>query len=358
MKPIIRNQRVRRLTSSVLFCVILLCVLSVAGAILKPTRSLLTKDAGAAWYGYHKQPKDSLDVVFFGNSHVFNGVDPSTIWKSEGIASYVLAGPTQPLSIGRHYVAEALRTQSPKVVAVELSNLNYDERSYTREFHLTNVGYMPHGINRLKAAFLDTPKADRTATLVDLWAYHSRWSTLRPSDFNLVKRSPADDYLKGFRVIARSRAVPSTRSANPTEPPASIIAAENRSIEYLREIARLAEANDIEVLLFLNPTGPPGVYERSFEHAKAELSGEFDNVKFLDLSAPDAVPDLSYETDFYDSGHLVTLGAEKSSRVLAAYLAATYGLRDRRDDPAYGQWARDVELRDQLVEERVYGKQP
>ena len=358
MKPIIHMRSVRRLAVSVLFCMILLGVLTLAGMILKPTRSLLTRDAGAAWYGYHKQPDNSLDVLFFGTSHVFNGVDPSTIWKSEGIASYVLAGPTQPLAIARHYVAEAMLTQSPKVIAVELSNLNYNERNYVREFHLINVGYMPWGINRVKAALIDTPRSDRTDTLVDLWAYHSRWSSLKPADFNLAKRSPADDYLKGFRVIARSRSVPATPNANPTKPSASIIAAEDRSIGYLREIARLCEANDSELLLFLTPTGPPGAYKRSFEHAKKDLSGEFDNVTFLDLSAPNAVPGLSYETDFFDSGHLVTLGAEKSSKVLAAYLADTYGLRDRRHDPAYAQWARDVKLRDELVQERVYSKRP
>lgn len=358
MKPIELKRSVRRLAASVVFCMILLGVLTLAGAILKPTRTLLNRDAGAAWYGYHKQPEHSLDVVFFGNSHVFNGVDPSIIWKSEGIASYVMAGPTQPLAIGRHYVAEALRTQSPKVVAVELSNLYYDERSYNREFHLVNVGYMPWGVNRLKAALIDTPGSDRTAALVDLWAYHSRWSIIGPADFNLVQRSPADEYLKGFRVTARARSVSTTPNANPTKPPATMIAAENRNIEYLRDIARVCEANDIELLLFLSPTGPPGAYRRSFEHAKKDLSGEFDNLTFLDLSAPNAIPGLSYQTDFFDSGHLVTPGAEKSSKVLAAFLADAYGLRDRRDDPAYAQWERDVKLRDEFVQKRVYSKQP
>jgi len=226
------------------------------------------------------------------------------------------------LAVSRHYVAEVLRTQRPKVVAFDLSVLSYNERNYVSEFQLINVGYMPRGLNKVRAALVDTPRTDRTGALVDLWAYHSRWHELRPADFNLSARRLDDAFLKGFHPMRRSR--PVTAAPRAVSPPsASILAAEKRNIGILRELGRSCEARDIELLLFLTPTGPPGSYSASLKRTEAALSGEFDNVTFLDLSAPDAVPGLSYGNDFFDGGHLTARGAEKSSKVLAAFLADT-----------------------------------
>ena len=81
---------------------------------------------------------------------------------------------------------------------------------------------------------------------------------------------------------------------------------------------------------------------------------EFDNVTFLDLSEPDAVPGLSYKTDFFDGGHLSTPGAEKSSAVLASFLAKRYGLQSHRGDPAFSEWDTDVAEHDAYVK-KVWG---
>lgn len=348
------KQSVRRLGVSVLFCAILLGVLMYTSAVLKPTRSLLTSEAGSAWDGFLKQPGNSLDVVFFGNSHVFDGVDPSVIWKTEGVTSYVMAGPVQPLKIGRHYVAEVLRTQKPKVIAFDMSILTYNDRNYVREFQLINVGYMPWGENRLKAVFVDTPKDDRTSALVDLVAYHSSWSQLKPADLKVWSRDPGDKFLKGFQVVSTSKPVTDTADPNRKPEKPSILAAEKANAELIREIARLCKASDIELLLFLTPTGPPNGFTPALKRAEAELNGEFDNVTFLDLSEPGAVPGLSYKTDFFDGGHLSTPGAEKSSAVLASFLSKRYGLQSHRGDPAFSEWDTDVAEHDAYVK-KVWG---
>lgn len=348
MQHVIANKTLRRLAASVLFCAILVALLSYASAVLKPTRSLLRYDAGAAWDGFLKQPRNSLDVLVFGNSHAFDGVDPTVIWQSRGITSYVMAGPTQPLTVVRRYIAETFRTQKPKVVAVELSLLSYDQHNYNRAYHLVNVGYMPWGVNRLLAGFVDTPRADRTGVLVDLWAYHSRWMQLKPSDFNLAQRDPRDEFLKGFQVFAKSR--PVTATVSPASQSDDVLTpAQQANVEILKQIAKLCKAHDVQLLVFLTPTGPPGAYSAALDQAGAQLTSEFDNVKVLDLSVPGAVPGLSYKKDFFDGGHLTTQGAEKDSKVLAAFLARTYGLHGHRGDAAYSGWNQDAKKHDLYV---------
>ena len=38
--------------------------------------------------GFYKEPKNSLDVIFMGNSDVYRGISPITLWDEYGIASY------------------------------------------------------------------------------------------------------------------------------------------------------------------------------------------------------------------------------------------------------------------------------
>jgi len=339
----------RLLLSSLLFCAILAVELVYLGAVLKPTRSLLTGEAGAAWSGYLQQPRDTLDVVVFGNSHVFDGIDTTVFWKHDGITGYNMAGPTQPLKITQYYVAEALRTQRPKVVAIEASLLPYDETNYVKAFQEINVGYMPWGANKLRAAFLDTPAADRVGVLVDLWTYHSRWNELRFDTLSPLPRDPGDAFLKGWQPVMQGKEVTATQPATATPPSARTLAAVDANIVILRTIAQTSRDNNVRLLLFLTPTGPPNLYSWQLDRARAALASDYPEVKILDLSSPGAVPGLDWKTDFRDGGHLTYKGSAKASATMADFLARTYGLAGHSADPAYAFWNVDAEHHDALI---------
>lgn len=344
-----RTSGIKRFLASVVFCAILFALLVYVGSVVKPTRSLLTANAGAAWNGYLQQPRDSVDAVFFGNSHVFDGVDPSVIWRRSGISSYVLAGPAQPLQLTRHYVAEAFRTQTPDVIVVETSVLTYTDRNYDRSFQLENIGYMPWGVNKLAAGLLDTPYTDSVGTLVDLWPYHSRWTRLKLADLKLWNRAPRDEFLKGFFVpVKGSRPMTDTTYVTRSDDSSSV-AAQKHNMVALEQIAAMAHLHGAHLLLLVLPTAPPGEYSQAAQRALTTLSARYPDVKLLDLSTPGAVPGLSFATDFFDGGHLSTAGAEKASAVLAAYLAEQYPIADHRRDPAYARWVTDLLAHDRLV---------
>ncbi|MEI8080699.1 MAG: hypothetical protein WCI74_02515 [Actinomycetes bacterium] len=342
---------VRQLLASLLFCAILALALGLTSAVLKPGRSLQDGNAGAAWTGYLAQAPGHLDVVFFGTSHVFDGVDPSQIWRTRGIASYVMAGPAQKLDITKYYVREGLRTQKPKVVVVDLGAVTYEKDRFSRSFHDINVGYMPWGLNKLAAGVLSTPEGERVGALVDLWNYHGRWAELKRTDFNIVgKNGAGDTFMKGWLPLTSSRPVSST--PQPAAEDTKTLAAVDYNIAALREIAKATQAAGIPLVLTLMPTGPPGAYSSLLERASKPLLAEFDNVHVLDLSLPGAVPGLSYQTDFFDSGHLNYRGSEKASAALANYLATAFAIPDHRGDPAYSAWGTDVVKSRQRMESR------
>ena len=148
--------------------------------------------------------------------------------------------------------------------------------------------------------------------------------------------------MKGWAPATRSRAVSSTPPPVLSASNATDTALVDYNIEQLRDIARTAKAHDASVLLFLTPTGPPNGYTRLLDRAAKALEPEFDNVRVLDLSAPGAVPGLSYTADFFDAGHLQYQGADKASTTIADYLATRLGVPDHRGDPAYDVWQADA----------------
>lgn len=344
------GRRPRPLLSSAAFCALLVAALAYGGAVVKPQR--VGDAGGAAWGPFLSQRRDSIDVIFFGNSHVFDGVDPAGLWRTAGISSFVHGGPAQRLQVARYYVLESMRTQDPEVVAIEMSALRYSPGSSNRKLHQVNVGYMPMSVNRVRAAFEATPRGDRLGVLLDLWAYHSRWTRLTRRDFDVFGKNLDTAYLKGFVPQFRRRRVAASPYVMTAEERREADIGVDHHLRYLREIVKTCREEGAQVLLFLTPTGSPNRYTYHLERAFEALRGEFDNVRMLDLSEPGAVAGLSYESDFYDAGHLRHSGADKTSATLARYLSRAYGLPGHRSEPEYASWDEDAARRDGLIARR------
>lgn len=338
------TSRIKRIAASATFCVLTFALLTYAGDVLKPPRTGASD--GAVWAAFKTLPEDSIDVLVLGNSHAFTGVDTAVLWRAEGIPAFVNAGPTQKLEVTKYYLRESLRTQSPQVVALEMSSLSYARDRFNRSFHDININYMPWSAEKIAAGIMTSPPEERVGALLDLWTYHGRWSEITWPDFALSEKDRGGEYLHGYKPRTKSEPVTATPYAVDASAISEIDERVDYNLEALREIATICEDRDIELLLFLTPTGPPGDYSYQLERAGNALTTEFGNVRVLDLSGPGAVPGLSYASDFYDGGHLIYPGAQKATSVLAEYLAETYGLTDRREDPAYSRWSADAALQD------------
>jgi len=343
------SDTLRKIAATAGFFVLLAVVLAYAGAVVKPGRSVVKGEGGVAWSSFLAQRPDSLDVLFFGNSHIFDGIDPIVLWREKGLTGFVNGGPVQQLSITRYYVREELDHQSPKVVVIEMSSSAYRPERFDREFHLTNVGYMPWSANKLAAAFQATPDGERVGVLFDLWTYHTRWSELTARDFDLTGKNAGGEFMKGYLPKAQWRAVSSTPRSESAIDKTIADATVRHNLIALRDIVKECGEDGVEVLLLLTPTSPPGAYSYFLRTSGEALMADFDNVRMLDLSAPGAVPGLSYEDDFFDGGHLNDVGSAKATAVLARYLSETYGLTGHRSDPAYASWNDDAAKHDAFI---------
>ena len=59
--------------------------------------------------GFYSLPKNTLDIVFIGTSHLYYGIVPMKLWEDYGITSYVLAQETQIIECSYAYIKEVLK---------------------------------------------------------------------------------------------------------------------------------------------------------------------------------------------------------------------------------------------------------
>ena len=91
---------------------------------------------------------DMMDVVFMGSSHTYCSISPALLWGENGIAAFNMTTSGQDKDSTYHYLIELLKTQSPKVVCVELYGLTFDKHGVEGNQHRNMMG-MPLSQNSI-----------------------------------------------------------------------------------------------------------------------------------------------------------------------------------------------------------------
>lgn len=295
------------ITAAALSLLIFAAVSYMAARLLIPPR----QSYGSTWESYRQEPEDSIDVLFFGSSLVYCNIVPGVIWEESGVTTYLMAGPEQTIPLTYSYIKEACRTQSPKVIAVEITGMFYPRYcSYTK----VNVSYMPWSENRLEATFNASEPELRAGLLFPLLDYHSRWSEVTADEL-AVHLDPDIDILAGYTFLDSISPVGETvyRDCSAED--------ENyaRSLEYLQRINDYCRENEIQLMLFLTPAKtqiPP----EALSQLKEDVSA-LSNAIFTDFNESCGELGIDDGTDWFDFLHFNCRGADKFSRYLAGYLA-------------------------------------
>ena len=73
--------------------------------------------------GFYDLPKNSLQVLFLGTSHVGYSVSPVQLYKDYGITSYNLGTSDQGFDTSLLLLRETFKTQHPKLIILDVSKL-------------------------------------------------------------------------------------------------------------------------------------------------------------------------------------------------------------------------------------------
>lgn len=298
-------KKTRELFAAALAICIFVGVTYSAGRLLLPVRTVF----GAAWGQYLQEEADSLDVLYFGSSVVYCDVVPAVVWKESGLTSYVMAGPEQTLPVTYHYIRQAVKTQSPQAVVVELNGLFFDRYP---ELMKPNLLYMPWGVDRVRATLKGADPKDRLELLFPLCSSHDRVYSVTTQELRENLFPVRDDYA-GYTPLTVKTPLPwrtdVSFDAN-TE-------AYREGIRYLGRIADLCEKRGIRLVLFFAP-----LYCNIPQDALDALYRDVAEIPcagFFDCNAG-GWPAFDPMEQWFDCAHLNLYGAEPFSRRLAEEL--------------------------------------
>lgn len=264
--------------------------------------------------GILKEPENSIDVLFIGDSEAYSAFSPLQIWEEHGFTSYVCATPGQQMPYGNTLLRRATNSQRPQVIVIE-TDMVYKSFNYE---------------NAIRRTFQD---------MFPVFEYHDRWKVLI-AEGKLSKDSvvTVKTDTKGFWTNATTS--PASSVGHMTES-ANVQAIPELNDQYLRRM--IAYCREIGAVPLLVST-PSTVNWSTPKHNGIAAFAQSVGVDYIDLNTEPTKVDIDWRRDTRDAGdHLNYSGARKVSSFIGAYLSEKYNLVDRRGDTNYQLWNEALE---------------
>ena len=316
----------------------------------------------------YEQPKDSIDVLMLGSSHVHYGINTATFWDNYGISAFDYSSAEQSIWVSYHYLIEACKTQMPKIVVLDFySTAAYQaDHKYKYEFLADSLSGMKFSTNKynLMRACFDGKRSLWDKYFPAFFGYHDRYDSLTEKDFY----DASYDYtnFKGYTpYFEQGSAVKNYISTDEQKAP------QEKAQIYLKKIIDYTREHDIQLYITMVPyelnamqtmdaVQEEDKYYNWLESYISSLESEgYDNLYFdyTFRHLDDLGMDYDNGTDFYDEGHLNYYGSCKYTNYLAGRLRDIYGqdlTPDHRGDDYYSSWDVHVEEIRQQVQENGY----
>lgn len=280
---------------------------------------------------FYLQKENTVDVLFLGSSHIYCDVNTGVLWDEYGMAGFDLGGAEQPYWNSYYYLKEALKTQKPKVIVLDITTPGIRAVDFQPENWVICNNYGMHWnknrIDAMKASALDQ---SFSRLLFPLNTIHNRYDELTREDFTDTNQSIV---YKGFdpRETVTPFETPDISHVTETTP------VSEKAEKYLRLMIELAKEENIPLVMMSAPyvvtEDAQKLYNYVFQIAEEEKIPYYDfNKRYKEMN-------LDFQTDMAEDLHLNESGNQKFSKYLGACLLEEYKIPDRRGDANYSSWA-------------------
>ncbi len=284
------------------------------------------------------------DVLFFGTSHVINGIFPMQLWKDYGITSYNFGGHSNSIAASYWVMKGATEFHKPKIAVLDVLGASSQSTGMKIEYSHISFDAFPISRTKIEAVndiFPDNP-GYREELLWPFSIYHNRWDDIH-----------SDSILQGFGVYAKTKEKGAESRINIAKSyeMASVSQSEymkenSVGLEYIQKFIDYCKDNGIEPVI-INLPYPTDENSLKWSNAAIKLAKD-QNVKAIDFQYTDTV---DFDIDLYDSNsHLNPSGARKITDYIGTFLTQNFEIEDKRNDTSYSQWDADyLEYKDFLV---------
>lgn len=296
---------------SISICILItLLVYSYICMIVTP--KVATDRGGTRFYrgtGFMAEPVNSIDVVVYGNSDVYSGISPATLFEKYGYTSYASGTALQNIRQINRLLDKTFEKQNPKVAILEVDCL-YNGSRYSIDY--TNFFISP-------------------------FIFHSRWKDLKIRDFyTMPSRMKKYDITKGH--VASNDICDSKSNDYMGKVDAKPECVSSRTYKQVMTFIKKCREKNIQVVFLELPSAT------SWNYAKHNYIKELatkNNIPFIDLNIANSEYCVDFSKDFRDNGnHLNSFGAAKATEYVGKFIKNSYSniLEDKRQDKNYGFW--------------------
>ena len=202
--------------------------------------------------GFYAEERDSLDVVFFGTSHVICGISPMKLYQDYGIKSYVLATGDQPMQSTYYWIKEAHQRQPHMVAVLDVWSLLFTDQ-VTEEVVRQSLDDMPFSANKAAAIrtvcdSYDLPSFD---FFFPLFHYHDRVTELEKKDVSSLFADKENLWKGHYPIAWWGHSEYGGVDLDPAFPPelTASIPMEEKNIRWLQNIIHYCAKEQIPLIL-------------------------------------------------------------------------------------------------------------
>lgn len=289
------------------------------GYIVRPIdcdRSLIAINA------FHDIPENSVDVMSYGSSIMWRGLDTAELYKRYGIAAYNYGNNWQRINTTELFVRDSFRTQHPKIAIIEVSrvaDILSDNELDGEIYYTKEIKHFNGKSKYLKQCFGNNIKR-YAGYYIPLVGFHSNWENLQQKSF----RKPEDwiDFHKTFGQVKLDVTKSIDISDYHTFSQKDL---SEESIYVLDQIVEECRSNNTDVLFVTFPKQEEYSYSESMKKYAAD-----NKCRYLDLY--EYIDDIGLDgaVDFSDEIHLSAQGSTKVADFLGSFIKSNYDINDRR----------------------------
>lgn len=260
---------------------------------------------------FYKQSDNSIDILALGSSHTYSAVNPYLIEQKTGLKAYNFCTQQQPIWITYYYFKEALKTQNPKYVVLDVHMVLVGDKDYAEEsVNRDAIDKMKMSKNKIEVINVSIDKnEDIISYYFNIIKYHSRYKELTDNDYKIAFLGETVDN-KGYKKLPKTDYIFPDKKINSDE----TIEIYSKNLEYFNKIIDLAEEKDINIILIKTPADYNEEMIKKLNNI-TEIAAD-KNVLFLNYIEKIDVLKLDYKNDFYDGGHLNEYGSIKLTKQL------------------------------------------
>lgn len=337
--------KILKIVKVVVFLILLVVLLKILSSVFVPK----TSEAVTTVKSFYTEPKDSLDVIFLGDSAVYSGISPIVLWDEYKIASYNYATPAERIWTTYYTIQEAIKYQKPKLIVIDTGCI-YENHAQAESHLRNNLDSKKNSITKLKAVTNPIYKHslfDVASYFIPVLRYHDRWDKLSHKDFNILK-----DYhsaTKGYNMSAKIKGYKKDFDYFKTTSQKENMNVTNK--EYLEKIISICNSHNISILFISVPDAKTWNYAK--HNAFVEYSRDV-NIPYIDFNEYAEEIGFDWKHDTSDSGtHLNMYGAEKITSYLGKYLINNYTFENHDGDERYIHWEKDSLNYKKLKEKKI-----